>query len=32
MRYNTDLMIETLGMVAAIVLPLWNIPLILKIR
>ncbi len=25
-------MIETLGMMAAIVLPFWNIPLILKIR
>ena len=25
-------MIETLGLVAAVVLPLWNIPLILQIR
>lgn len=25
-------MIETLGLVAAVVLPLWNIPLILRIR
>jgi uncharacterized protein with PQ loop repeat len=25
-------MIETLGMIAAIALPFWNIPLILKIR